>query len=183
MVIAVLALIGVLDAAYLSLYKLGIIGGLTCTIGSCEQVQNSPQSALFGIPVSVDALTRFEDSSDADIRDFDLDDVAVGDFLEVRGVEDPDNAVLAAELRRDDADDEVTVQGTVDEVTAGEALTLLGITVVVDGGTEYRDAADNPMGASDFFAAVSTGTSVKAKGVDLGAGVLGAEELELEPED
>ena len=90
---------------------------------------------------------------------------------------------LAAELRRDDADDEVTVQGTVDEVTAGEALTLLGITVVVDGGTEYRDAADNPMGASDFFAAVSTGTSVKAKGVDLGGGVLGAEELELEPED
>ena len=139
--------------------------------------------SVFGIPVSVDALTRFEDSSDADIRDFDLDDVAVGDFLEVRGVEDPDNAVLAAELRRDDADDEVTVQGTVDEVTAGEALTLLGITVVVDGGTEYRDAADNPMGASDFFAAVSTGTSVKAKGVDLGAGVLGAEELELEPED
>ena len=59
MAIAVLALIGVLDAAYLSAYKLGIIGGLTCRLGSCEQVQNSPQSALFGIPVSVLGLGAY----------------------------------------------------------------------------------------------------------------------------
>jgi uncharacterized membrane protein len=59
MAIAVLALIGVFDAAYLSLYKLGIIGGLTCELGSCEQVQNSPQSALFGIPVSVLGLGAY----------------------------------------------------------------------------------------------------------------------------
>jgi uncharacterized membrane protein len=59
MAIAVLALIGVLDAAYLSAYKLGLIGGLTCSVGSCEQVQNSPQSALFGIPVSVLGLGAY----------------------------------------------------------------------------------------------------------------------------
>lgn len=53
MAIAVLALVGLFDAAYLSMYKLGVIGGLTCTVGSCEQVQAAPQSALFGIPVSV----------------------------------------------------------------------------------------------------------------------------------
>jgi len=59
MAIAVLALIGVFDAAYLSMYKLGIIGGLTCQVGSCEQVQNSPQSALFGVPVSVLGLGAY----------------------------------------------------------------------------------------------------------------------------
>ena len=59
MAIAVLALIGILDAAYLSAYKLGFIGGLTCTVGSCEQVQNSPQSALLGIPVSVLGLGAY----------------------------------------------------------------------------------------------------------------------------
>jgi uncharacterized membrane protein len=59
MAIAVLALIGVFDAAYLSMYKLGIINGLTCTVGSCEQVQNAPQSALFGIPVSVLGLGAY----------------------------------------------------------------------------------------------------------------------------
>ena len=59
MAIAVLALIGVFDAAYLSAYKFGVIGGLTCTVGSCEQVQNSPQSELFGIPVSVLGLGAY----------------------------------------------------------------------------------------------------------------------------
>ena len=59
MAIAVLALIGGFDAAYLSMYKLGVIGGLTCRVGSCEQVQNSPQSALFGIPVSVLGLGAY----------------------------------------------------------------------------------------------------------------------------
>lgn len=59
MAIAVLALIGIFDAAYLSMYKLEIIGGLTCTVGSCQQVQNSPQSALFGIPVSVLGLGAY----------------------------------------------------------------------------------------------------------------------------
>lgn len=53
MTIAVLALIGLLVASYLSLYKLGIIGGLTCTVGSCEQVQASPWAVLLGIPVSL----------------------------------------------------------------------------------------------------------------------------------
>jgi uncharacterized membrane protein len=59
MAIAVLSLLGVLDAAYLSMYKLGVIGGLTCSVGSCEQVQNSPQSTLFGIPVAVLGLGAY----------------------------------------------------------------------------------------------------------------------------
>jgi uncharacterized membrane protein len=59
MAIAVLALIGVFDAAYLSMYKLGVIGGLVCQVGSCEQVQNSPQAALLGIPVSVLGLGAY----------------------------------------------------------------------------------------------------------------------------
>jgi uncharacterized membrane protein len=53
MAIAVLALIGLLVATYLSLYKLGVIGGLTCQVGSCEQVQASPWAVMMGIPVSL----------------------------------------------------------------------------------------------------------------------------------
>ena len=59
MAIAVLALLGVIDAGYLSMYKLGIIGGITCTVGSCQQVQNSPQSMILGIPVSVLGLGAY----------------------------------------------------------------------------------------------------------------------------
>lgn len=53
MAIAVLAVLGLLVAGYLSAYKLGFIGGLTCTVGHCEQVQASPWSVLLGLPVSV----------------------------------------------------------------------------------------------------------------------------------
>jgi uncharacterized membrane protein len=59
MAIAVLALIGIFDAGYLSMYKLGIIGGITCRVGSCEQVQNSPQAELLGVPVSVLGLGAY----------------------------------------------------------------------------------------------------------------------------
>jgi hypothetical protein len=137
---------------------------------------------VFGIAVTVDELTRFEDGSDADVRDFSLADVAAGDFVEVRGVETSD-ALIASELRRDDPDDETTIQAVVDAETPEESLVILGITVQVDAQTQYRDTLDNAIAAADFFAAVEVGTLVKAKGTDLGGGVLGAEELELEVED
>ncbi|HEX6749326.1 MAG TPA: vitamin K epoxide reductase family protein [Longimicrobium sp.] len=59
MAIAVLALVGLLVAAYLSLYKLGLIGGLTCTVGSCEQVQQSPWATFLGLPVSIWGLGAY----------------------------------------------------------------------------------------------------------------------------
>jgi uncharacterized membrane protein len=52
MVIAVLALGGVFVSAYLTLYKLGYIGQLSCSIGSCETVQLSKWAEFLGLPVA-----------------------------------------------------------------------------------------------------------------------------------
>jgi uncharacterized membrane protein len=52
MVIAVLALGGVFVSAYLTLYKLGYIGQLSCSIGSCETVQMSRWAKFLGLPVA-----------------------------------------------------------------------------------------------------------------------------------
>jgi uncharacterized membrane protein len=52
MVIAVLALAGVFVSAYLTLYKLGYIGQLSCSIGSCETVQLSKWAKFLGLPVA-----------------------------------------------------------------------------------------------------------------------------------
>ena len=52
MVIAVLALGGVFVSAYLTLYKLGYIGQLSCSIGSCETVQMSKWAKFLGLPVA-----------------------------------------------------------------------------------------------------------------------------------
>jgi uncharacterized membrane protein len=52
MVIAVLALGGVFVSAYLTLYKMGYIGQLSCSIGSCETVQMSKWAKFLGLPVA-----------------------------------------------------------------------------------------------------------------------------------
>jgi uncharacterized membrane protein len=52
MMIAVLAMIGMFIALYLTLYKMGVIGSLTCSIGSCETVNTSRWSRLMGLPVA-----------------------------------------------------------------------------------------------------------------------------------
>jgi uncharacterized membrane protein len=50
--IVLLALVGMLVATYLGLYKIGLIGQLQCGTGSCEYVQASPFAELFGVPVA-----------------------------------------------------------------------------------------------------------------------------------
>ncbi len=53
MLAALVSLAGLFVAIYLSLFKLGYIGTLVCSIGSCETVQMSRWATLFGTPVAV----------------------------------------------------------------------------------------------------------------------------------
>ena len=53
MIIAALSLGGVGLATYLAMYKLGYIGTLACTVGSCETVNLSRWATMLGIPVAV----------------------------------------------------------------------------------------------------------------------------------
>ena len=50
--IALLALLGLLVATYLWLYKIGVLGELKCGTGACEYVQTSRYAEVFGIPVA-----------------------------------------------------------------------------------------------------------------------------------
>ena len=50
--IVLLALVGLLVAMYLWLYKIGLLGELRCGTGSCEFVQTSRYAELLGIPVA-----------------------------------------------------------------------------------------------------------------------------------
>jgi len=52
MVVAALALAGVFVALYLLLYKLGLIGELSCSVGSCETVNSSKWATFLGLPVA-----------------------------------------------------------------------------------------------------------------------------------
>lgn len=52
MIVAALALAGIFISLYLTLYKLGVIGELSCSIGSCESVNTSKWSSFLGLPVA-----------------------------------------------------------------------------------------------------------------------------------
>jgi uncharacterized membrane protein len=52
MSMAIIALIGLMIGVYLTLYKYGIIGALSCSVGSCEKVQTSKWAVFLGLPVA-----------------------------------------------------------------------------------------------------------------------------------
>ncbi len=52
MIVAALALAGIFIATYLTLFKLGIVGELACSVGSCETVNTSKWAVFFGLPVA-----------------------------------------------------------------------------------------------------------------------------------
>lgn len=58
--IAVLALLGALDSAYLLLAKIGVIGSLACQVSrGCDLVNASVYSEFLGIPVAAIGLTGY----------------------------------------------------------------------------------------------------------------------------
>ena len=59
MAAALLALVGVLLATYLYLYKIGVVGTMVCGAGSCELVQTSRWSRFFGVEVSLIGLLGY----------------------------------------------------------------------------------------------------------------------------
>lgn len=136
---------------------------------------------LLGITVRLDALTRLEDKSSAQVRPLTLSALNAGDYLEVRGSELPagSGSILAAIVERDNPDTETILQGFVTAVT-NPSFTILGVTVQTNASTQFRDTDDSPILAAQFFSRAAAGTLVKAKGVESSATVIIADEVELE---
>jgi hypothetical protein len=84
--------------------------------------------SLLGITVVTNAVTRFEDDSDADLETFGLGDINGGDFLEIRGFEEPSGTVVATRVERDDFDPDVKLRGFVESVNQ-PSLVILGVRV------------------------------------------------------
>jgi hypothetical protein len=138
---------------------------------------------MLGITVSVDALTRLEDKSSADLRPLTLADINAGDYLEDRGDEFPAGSgdILATILEREDADTEAILQGFVESITE-PSFTILGVTIQTDAGTIFRDVNDTVISSTEFFNQVASNSLVKAKGNEISDTVILAQEVEFERE-
>lgn len=159
--------------------RLGTAVRVTALVDSVDAANDS--LVILGITIDIDAMTRLEDKSDADVRPLNIDDLSPGDYLEVRGGERPTGSgrVLANILEREDVATETELQGFVTNVNE-PSFTILGVTIQTDGATEFRDVDDTPIAAAEFFNRAAAGTLVKAKGIESSSTTLVADEVELE---
>ena len=84
-------------------------------------------------------------------------------------------------LEREDPAENTELRGFVEVGGANRPdVTVLGVTISTGGATVYRDTLNQPMLPDDFWAAVSDGTLLEAKGTDTSVNTMFALELELE---
>ena len=138
---------------------------------------------MLGITVSVDALTRIEDKSDADVEPLTLNDVNAGDYVEVRGDEFPAGSgqILATIFERENPDPDTELQGFVESI-GNPDFTILGVTIETSGSTVFRDENDAVISGSDFFDRLADNDLVKATGNEVSATSIAASEVEFELE-
>jgi len=119
------------------------------------------------LTVQTNSRTQFEDKTDT-VAALRLADIAVGDYLEIRGFLDDSGAVVASEVRRDglDGDDlsgeDVILQGPVSSAIE-PSITILGVTFSTDAGTEFENLLEQPISSSEFYGFLGIGTLVKLK--------------------
>jgi hypothetical protein len=131
---------------------------------------------VFGVPIRVNSVTRYEDHSGADVQRFSLANIAVGDYVDV-DVYNDGSGLVATKIERDDAQGEVRLEGTAQNVSAPN-FTVGSVAVTSDGSTEFRDTNGVTINAAAFFQA-APGRKVKVRGALVGNVVL-ATRAELE---
>jgi len=141
---------------------------------------------ILGITVNTDSLTtRFEDKRSNDrIDPLRVGDLNTDDYVEIRGQEQPVGQITAIRVERDDTDTRTELRGFVEVDGKSEPnLTVLGVTIVTNGATVYRDSrgsSDVGMSAVDFWVTVQVGSLVDARGTETGDTTLATTELELQ---
>jgi hypothetical protein len=82
---------------------------------------------------------------------FTLGNISAGNFLEIRGFVDGNGNIVADEIHRDTADDDI-LQGPADSCTAGSNVTIFGVSfLLIDGTTTFEDENDAPLANSTAF--------------------------------
>ncbi len=136
---------------------------------------------MLGVEIRVPRGARMRDQSDARLTNFAMENLAAGDYVEIRGIELPTAATQAGPgrerlfallLERQRPSDEVRVRGRASNVARPE-LRVLGVRVVTQASTQFAGVS-----ADDFFAQAQ-GRVVSVKGSASGS-IVTAREVAFE---
>jgi hypothetical protein len=135
---------------------------------------------LLGVSITVNSVTRFEDDSAAQIQNFSLSNVSVGDTIRVRGYENPAGSgmVLATRLEREPPTATVIVQGPFMAATSPD-FTVLGITIDASSAI-ISNGEDSTLTLAEFLTK-AVGHSVKVEGT-LSGTVITASRVRIDDE-
>lgn len=147
---------------------------------------------ILGVTVSADADTRLEDQSDLDDENLSFSELQPGQYLQIEAVSTGTSTARALRIEREDGtagDDDVRLEGPVTALEPNvPSLSILGQSIPLDGGTQYRDANGQSRSEEEFFRTpgdVALGDVVRAR--DQNAANLSAltesDEVEIESHD
>jgi hypothetical protein len=130
------------------------------------------------IVIETNAETEFEDNGLAPVADFSVDDIIVGDFVAVEGLESSGKVIAGSIERQDLTDpDDSELRGQVDSFSASTpSVTVLGISYMV-GGAEYKDSSGT-ISETKFFNNLANGDRVEITDEEPADG--SAEEVKLD---
>jgi hypothetical protein len=152
---------------------------VVAVVDSVDSANNA--FVVLGITVNIDDVTRIEDKSSLEVEPFSVDDLMLGDYVEVRGAELPAGSgeIVASLVEREDLDTRIELRGFV-TVESANALEILGVTISTSAATEYRDENEVAISASGFFDRIAVGSLVQVTGIEIANLSISADELEIE---
>jgi len=114
-----------------------------------------------------DQQTKLRDESDHDERFFDLTDLVVGDFVEVKGFVDNNGNNFATKLERknEDTNTERELKGTVSNIdNTAFIFTLVDVVVNTSDATLFEGLSGDNVDRAIFFEQLADGMHVEVKG-------------------
>ncbi len=133
--------------------------------GNVEAIDALAQTvSVLGITYQIRALTELEDESSAEVEPFGLDDLGIGDAIEIRGYLDG-SVVVATSLERVDPEVGAGLRGLVSAIDAvNNSFDIQGVSISVqDGITAFEDDDDNVLSQTEFFDLLAVGDVVSAR--------------------
>ena len=131
---------------------------------------------------TIDERTKMLDKSDNKVRFFDLTDINIEDFIEVKGYIDQDGSKIATKLTRNDKEssDYIELKGQVSNI-AEVSFVVLDVTVTTTTDTVFKHD-DDVLSQQDFFELLAEGNWLEVKG-EYDNNTFIAVKVEIETED
>jgi hypothetical protein len=152
--------------------------------GTVEAVNLEAKTVtVLGVTLVVNEQTLIDDDTASNIRFFNITDISVGDFVEIKGFAN-NGVLIATKLERDDdIDDEVELRGLATAIDRVEfTFTLSGVVIHTSSLTEFESASGESVDQATFFSNLEENTNIKIDGSVIN-GQVEAVEVEVKDED